>query len=99
MTRSSNNVIGLREKEKLSHIPSANGYMFSILNKDGELGIRFDKSVQKGYMESLNTTVFKSHGATMQGYVLLPQEVFQNRTKVVQMLNESYDYVMSLPPK
>ncbi len=26
---------------------SANGHMFSILNKDGEMGIRFSKEVQK----------------------------------------------------
>jgi hypothetical protein len=39
---------------------SANGYMFSVLNKAGELGIRFSKEVQKKYMRNL-TRIFLNH--------------------------------------
>ena len=56
-------------KGKSMPYTSANGYMFSILNKAGEIGIRFSKEVQKKYMEDWSTTFFKSYGATMQGYV------------------------------
>jgi hypothetical protein len=35
--------------------PSANGYMFSILNKDGELGIRFSKQVQEKHIADFGT--------------------------------------------
>ncbi|MEM8900785.1 MAG: hypothetical protein AAGC85_21915 [Bacteroidota bacterium] len=78
---------------------SANGYMFSILNKEGELGIRFSKEVQKKYMEELNTTFFKSHGAVMRGYVLIPEDMFDELDILANLLNESYDYVMTLEPK
>lgn len=78
---------------------SANGYMFSILNKEGELGIRFSKVIQKKYLEAWGTTIFKSHGATMRGYVLVPETMFQDMEGIVTYLNESYDYVMSLEPK
>ena len=33
---------------------SANGYMFSLLNKAGEIGIRFSKEVQKKYLEEFS---------------------------------------------
>lgn len=78
---------------------SANGYMFSILNKEGELGIRFSKAVQKKYMEEWESTVFRSHNAVMRGYVLIPEAMLDDLDTVAGYLNESYDYVMSLEPK
>ena len=88
-----------KRKGKTMPYTSANGYMFSLLNKDGDLGIRFSKPVQTKYMKSLNTTVYKSYNAIMKGYILLPESLLKNESKVVELLNESYDYVMSLPPK
>lgn len=78
---------------------SANGHMFSALNKDGEFGIRFSKEVQEKYFDQLNTTYFKSYGATMKGYVLMPEALWTDLDRMAEFLNESYDYVMSLPSK
>ena len=78
---------------------SANGYMFSLLNKDGELGIRLSKEAQATFMEEHNTTIFKSHGATMRGYVLIPESMYANEQLLVDTLNAGYSHVMSLPPK
>lgn len=78
---------------------SANGHMFSILNKDGEIGIRFSKEVQKKYLEEWNTTLFKSYNSVMQGYVLVPEKMLKDLDNVAKYLDESYDYVMSLDPK
>ena len=73
--------------------------MFSILNKDGELGFRFSKQVQEKYIQEFGTTVLKSHGATLKGYVLIPDNMFEDLGKLSDYLNESYDYVMTLKPK
>ena len=91
----------LRFKRKGKTMPytSANGYMFSLLNKDGELGIRFSKDVQKRYMEKFGTTVFTSYNAVMKGYILIPDELLADTDRMVSLLNESYDYVVSLEPK
>ena len=78
---------------------SANGHMFSILNKDGQLGIRFSKEVQEKYIKEFDTTLFKSYGAVMKGYVLIPDHMLEDLDKLAEYLNESYDYVMSLEPK
>ena len=78
---------------------TANGHMFSTLNKAGELGIRFSKEVQEKYLAAYNTSLFKSYGAVMRGYVLITEEMLKDKDNIVQLLNESYDYVMSLDPK
>lgn len=44
---------------------SVNGYMFSLLNKAGEIGIRFSKDVQEKYIEEFQSSIYKSHGAVM----------------------------------
>ena len=86
-------------KGKTMPYTSANGYMFSLLNKAGELGIRFSKEVQKKYMEKYDTTLFKSYNSIMHGYILLTAEMLKDENNIVKLLNESYDHVMSLPPK
>ena len=78
---------------------SANGYMFSLLNKDGEIGIRFSEGIKNKYLEQFQTTIYKSHGAVMKGYILISDDMINAENLVVTLLNESYDYVMSLPPK
>ncbi|AXT59152.1 hypothetical protein D1816_01895 [Aquimarina sp. AD10] len=86
-------------KGKTMPYTSANGYMFSLFNKAGEIGIRFSKDVQEKYIQELKTTYYTSYGATMKGYILIPDHMLSDLDNVSNYLNESYDYVMSLEPK
>ncbi len=86
-------------KGKTMPYTSANGHMFSLLNKKGELGIRFSKDIQCKYLEELSTTTFLSYGATMRGYILMPEHICNDIDQLAKYLNESYDYAMSLEPK
>lgn len=86
-------------KGKTMPFTSANGYMFSLFNKAGEMGIRFSKQRQKEYFEKYNTSFFISYNAKMQGYILITEEMKKDQDNLIQLLNESYDYVMSLDPK
>lgn len=78
---------------------SANGHMFSLLNKSGEIGIRFSKEVQKKYIEEFNTTIYKSYKSIMHGYVLIPERMLEDLDNIARYLDESFDYVMSLESK
>ena len=78
---------------------SSNGHMFSLLNKAKELGIRFSKDVQQKYIEDLPTTIFESYGATMRGYILIPEKIYSDIEQFAEFLNQGYDYVMTLKPK
>lgn len=88
-----------KRKGKTMPYTSANGYMFSLLNKSGEFGIRFSKEVQQRYFKEWETTYFKSYGAKMRGYVLIPEKMWADLDTLAKYLNEGYDYVMSLEPK
>ncbi len=86
-------------KGKTMPYTSANGHMFSLLNKAGEVGIRFSRQVQEKYLEEFDSTIFKSYNAVMRGYVLIPDHMLEDLDQVAKYLNESYDYLMSLDPK
>ncbi len=86
-------------KGKTMPFTSANGYMFSLFNKNNEIGIRFSKEEQEKFIKKYNSDYYKSYGATMKGYVLVPEEMLEDLNKLAAYLNKSYDYVMSLPPK
>ncbi len=85
-------------KGKTMPYTSANGYMFSLFNKACEIGIRLSKESQENFKEKHNTTIYKSYGAVMKDYVLIPEHLYDNLGLLAATLNESYEYVMSLPP-
>ena len=86
-------------KGKTMPYTSANGYMFSLFNKNAETGIRFSKEVQETYIKKFNSSIYKSYGAVMKGYVLIPDVMLHDLDTLANYLDESYDYVMSLDPK
>ena len=89
---------GLERKGKTVPYTSANGHMFSLFNKDGEIGIRLPKASGEAFMAKHDTTRFKSHGAFMRGYVLIPERLYDDMDLLVRLLDEGYRYVMSLEP-
>lgn len=86
-------------KGKTMPYTSDNGYMFSLLNKAGELGIRLPKAAGTAFMEKYQSGKFTSHGATMREYVLIPESLYANPDLLIRLLQEGHEYVMSLPPK
>lgn len=78
---------------------SANGYMFTLLNKDAEIGIRLSKESQNTFKENYNATEYRSYGAVMRDYVKVPDQLLNDTELLVRYFNESYNYVMSLPTK
>ena len=78
---------------------SANGYMFSQLNKKGQIGIRLPKKTRKKLLDEYNASEYKSYGSVMKDYVLIPEKLLANLELLSEYLNESYNYVMSLKPK
>ena len=92
-------VPGLERKGKTMPYTSANGYMFSLFNKAGEIGIRLSKAKQAEFIAAHQATSFKSHGATMRDYVKIPDELLDDLDYLAKWLQEGYDYVRTLEPK
>ncbi len=86
-------------KGKTMPYTSANGYMFSLINKDDELGIRLSKSDTIAFDKAYGTNPFKSHGATMREYVLIPDALLKDSKTLGIYLQKGFEHVMSLPPK
>lgn len=90
---------GIERKGKTMPYTSANGYMFSLLNKNAELGFRFHKEDCKIFMEEHQTGIFKSHGSIVKDYVLIPETMLSKKEILAEYLKKSWEHVMSLPPK
>ncbi len=90
----------IERKGKTMPYTSANGYMFSLLNKAGEIGIRLSKEAQEKFMKDHDTTIYKSYGAVMRGYVLIPEKLLTESLELVAAtLEEGHQHVISLPPQ
>ena len=90
---------GLVRKGKTMPYTSANGYMFSQLNKADELGVRLSKADTTTFDLKYGAKPFMSYGARMREYVLIPDELLGDTKTLSEFLRKGYDYVTSLPPK
>ncbi|KAA1246798.1 hypothetical protein [Aquimarina sp. RZ0] len=88
-----------QRKGKTMPYTSANGYMFSLFNKNCEIGIRFSKEIQEKYIKEFDSSIYRSYGAVMKGYVLIPERMWEDLDALATYLDESYEYVMTLDPK
>lgn len=90
---------GFERKGKTMIYTSSNGYMFTLLNKAGEIGIRLPKEEAAKFMEEYNTGYYYSYGAKMRDYVLVPESLWDKKGLMVSYFEQSFSYVNSLPPK
>ena len=90
---------GFERKGKNMIYTSSNGYMFTILNKNAEIGIRLPKDEASQFMEQYSTGHYYSYGAKMKDYVLVPESLWKNKKLMVSYFEQSYAYVNTLPPK
>jgi len=89
----------IKRKGKTMPYTSDNGYMFSLFNKDAEMGIRLPRKEAIAFKEKYEGDIFKSHGAVMKDYVLIPDHVLEDTTLITQLLKTSHKYIKSLPKK
>ncbi|MGB0428897.1 MAG: hypothetical protein ACPGLV_00390 [Bacteroidia bacterium] len=94
-----NRIDGLKRKGKTVPYTSANGYMFSILNKENQLGIRLSKDEQAKFKSIYDSGIFMSHGAVMRDYVLVPESMLTDSELLAKYIKMSWNFVNTLPPK
>lgn len=85
-------------KGKANPYTSANGHMFSQINKDDQLGIRLPKDRQKDLLEKHDAGPFKSYGATMRDYVCLTEEMLADPDLITILLDQGFAFVSAMPP-
>lgn len=92
---------GIERKGKSMPYTSSNGYMFSLLNKEAQFGIRLSKEDTKTFLKKFpDCDEFRSHGARMREYVLIPETLLNSDKKLVtSYLKKGLTYVNTLKPK
>ena len=90
---------GFERKGKNMIYTSSNGYMFTLLNKAAEIGIRLPKDEAFAFMETYNTGHYYSYGAKMKDYVLVPESLWTDKKLMVSYFEQSFAYVNTLKPK
>lgn len=89
----------LERKGKTMPYTSANGHMFSQLNKNAELGIRLSDEDRAAFGEKYAAEPFYSYGAQLRDYVLIPDELFDRPDELGIWLKKGWEHVLALPPK
>ena len=78
---------------------SLNGHMFSLLAKDGSLGIRLSKEDREEFIKKYHSELMKQYGVIMKEYVIVPDKLLANTKELEKYFERSYGYVKSLKPK
>lgn len=78
---------------------SHNGNMYTMLSKDGRIGIRLGKEDFKVFIEKYDAIQFKNYGANMREYVEVPESLLENMEELAPYLAKSHEYVQTLKPK
>lgn len=78
---------------------SLNGNMFTSLTKDGRLGIRLSKEDMNEFIENYNAILFVSYGATMKGYVEVPNDLLERTEELLPYLEKSFEHAKTLKAK
>lgn len=86
-------------KGKTMPYTSVNGHMFSILDKQGCLGLRLPKEEREQFLKDHNTKIHEAYGHNMPEYVRVPDEMLADTDSLAPYLMISYMYVCGLKPK
>jgi hypothetical protein len=90
---------GFERKGKKMIYTSSNGYMFTLLNKEAEIGIRLPKEEADKFKTDYNSDDYYSHGAKMKDYVIVPETIYNDKSLLVGYFEQSFAFVNSLPTK
>ena len=89
----------IERKGKTMPYTSVNGHMFSIMDKEGNLGLRLSKSDREDFIQKFNSKLMIQYGAAMKEYVVIPQNILMNTTELFKFLQMSFNSVSALKPK
>lgn len=78
---------------------SLNGHMFSLIRKDGVLGLRLPQDAREAFLNKYKTKLFETYGTVMKEYVEVPASLLKKTKELQPYFAMSYEYIKSLKPK
>lgn len=92
-------VTGMARKGVTLPYTSMNGNMYTMMRKDGTLGIRLSDEDRQSFMEEYDTIPFENYGAMIKEYVEVPDRVFMDTDLMIKYLSMSHEYAKLLKAK
>ncbi|MEM8881755.1 MAG: TfoX/Sxy family protein [Pseudomonadota bacterium] len=97
--RVANAVGGLDVKGAKMPYTAVNGNMFSFVDDQDRLCLRFSED-RKAELNAIHgTTDVVQYGAVMRGYVALTEHVVADAEKLRALFHEAYEHALTLKPK
>jgi hypothetical protein len=78
---------------------SRNGHMFSFLDSDGTMALRFSDQLRDEFLAAYESGPVIQYGSVMRGYVSVPDELLGNTEELVGRFQKSFDWIGTLEPK
>jgi hypothetical protein len=78
---------------------SRGGHMFSLLAKDGTLGLRLPDGVRDAFLKKYKTKLLEQYGCVMKEYVVVPPTLLRKTAELKPYFDQAHAYVGSLKPK
>ncbi len=78
---------------------SMNGNMYSMMRKDGVLGIRLSIEDRRVFMEKFQTVPFENYGSIIKEYVEVPSSVLMDTDTMTYYMSLSHEYAKTLKSK
>ncbi|HET6992098.1 MAG TPA: class I SAM-dependent methyltransferase [Bacteroidia bacterium] len=78
---------------------SLNGNMFSILNKDGTMGLRLPEREREKFIKKYKTKLQEQYGIVQKEYVVVPDDLLKNTKELKKYLDLSFEYAKTLKAK
>ncbi|MEP0987401.1 hypothetical protein [Ekhidna sp.] len=91
--------VGLEQKGKNMTYTSMNGNMYSFVAKEGYVAIRLSEGDKQEFMDRYNAGPAISYGATMRGYVHVPDSVLKKTDELMEYMKKSHEFAKTLKPK
>ncbi|WP_436515920.1 hypothetical protein [Ekhidna sp. To15] len=91
--------IGLEQKGKNMPYTSINGNMYSFVAKEGYVAIRLSEDDKEAFMKKYNAGPAISYGATMRGYVHVPDDLLKKTKELSEYIRKSHEFAKTLKPK
>lgn len=92
-------VAGVERKGAKNPYTSLNGRMFSFLDAEGALALRLSPEDQVEFLESFDSGPVVQYGRTMQGYVAVPDTLWDDGGELARWFVRSHDWIATLKPK
>ena len=78
---------------------SMNGNMYSLVSKEGQIGLRLSKEDREAFLEKYDTTLLHTYGAVMREYVTIPDSMLTKAKTLQKYFSMCYEYAKTLKPK